>query len=88
MCTITAAPTQPTRPAVAPMKSVPKDLLDAVGNLLDDPVYSDVEFVLPSRCSSLSKPKTRTIWAARRILKRAEYFQASESSRCFCMTEV
>ena len=62
------------------MKSVPKDLLDAVGNLLDDPIYSDVEFVLPSRSFDGSKPKPRTIWAARRLLKRAEYFEASEPS--------
>ncbi|KIJ45648.1 hypothetical protein M422DRAFT_59802 [Sphaerobolus stellatus SS14] len=73
ICTIAASPTPPTRPAAGPMKSVPKDLLDAVGNLLDDPIYSDVEFVLPSRNS---KTKPRSIFAARRILRRAEYFQA------------
>ncbi|KAF8584490.1 hypothetical protein K439DRAFT_1346016, partial [Ramaria rubella] len=75
ICTITASPAPPSPVPSAPMKSVPKDLLDAVGDLLDDPVYSDVEFVLPSRHSSATKPKTRTIWAARRLLKRAEYFQ-------------
>lgn len=67
------------------MKSVPKDLLDAVGNLLDDPLYSDVEFILPSRLSGTSKPKTRTIWAARRLLKRAEYFEASELHSWFSL---
>lgn len=78
ICTITASPTPPTPVPAAPVKSVPKDLLDAVGNLLDDPLYSDVEFILPSRPSGGSKPRTRTIWAARRLLKRAEYFEASE----------
>ncbi|KAF8527990.1 hypothetical protein BU17DRAFT_73654 [Hysterangium stoloniferum] len=77
ICTITASPTPPAPIWSEPMKSVPKDLLDAVGNLLDDPVYSDVEFVLPSRNPSLSKPKIKTIWAARRLLKRANYFQNS-----------
>ncbi|KAF8496671.1 hypothetical protein JB92DRAFT_3125987 [Gautieria morchelliformis] len=76
ICTITASPTSPTPVPTAPMKSVPKDLLDAVGNLLDDPVYSDVEFILPGRPSGTSTVKTRTIWAARRLLKRADYFKA------------
>jgi hypothetical protein len=78
ICTIAASPTPPVPIPSEPMKSVPKDLLDAVGNLLDDPVYSDVEFILPSRYSSLSKPKARTIWAARRLLKRADYFKNSK----------
>ncbi|OBZ68962.1 hypothetical protein A0H81_11068 [Grifola frondosa] len=37
--------------------------------LLDDAIYSDVEFVIPRRCGS---PKR--IYAARRLLRRVEYF--------------
>ncbi|EJC97944.1 uncharacterized protein FOMMEDRAFT_114721 [Fomitiporia mediterranea MF3/22] len=73
-CTISSAPTIPSLPSPVPHRSVPKDLLDAIGSLLDDPAYSDVEFVVPNRLSRGRKP--RSIFAARSILRRAEYFES------------
>jgi hypothetical protein len=54
--------------------------MDAVGGLLDDPFYSDVEFLLPRRHKAKdSKNRTpRRIWAAKKLLKRVEYFDTSE----------
>ncbi|KAG1765297.1 hypothetical protein EV702DRAFT_1051054 [Suillus placidus] len=37
----------PCQPSSAPAQLVPKDYLERVGSLLDDPLYSDVEFILP-----------------------------------------
>jgi hypothetical protein len=65
-----------------PRQSVPKTLLDTVGALLDDPLYSDVEFIVPRRGQSLRS--ARRIWASRRLLKRAEYFDISKKTfDCF-----
>lgn len=47
--------------------------------LLDDPLYSDVQFVIPRRGQSGSIG--RTIWASKRILQRADYFQTSRGFR-------
>lgn len=58
-----------------PRQSVPKSLLDTVGALLDDKAYSDVEFVIPRRGQPMEN--ARRIWASRRMLKRAEYFDTS-----------
>jgi hypothetical protein len=74
ICTITSSPQPPIQPPTAPAQLVPKDFLERVGTLLDDPLYSDVEFVLPRR----SRPgEKRTIYANRKILERADYFQTS-----------
>ena len=56
------------------MQLVPKDFLERVGALLDDPLYSDVEFVLPKKRRSR---EARRIYANRKILERADYFQSS-----------
>ena len=84
-CTINSSPSLPVPPPDVPRQTVPRDLLDAVGGLLDDPVYSDVEFVLPRskivRENGVTKRKHqngRRIFAARKILMRAEYFAASK----------
>ncbi|PPR05354.1 hypothetical protein CVT24_007968 [Panaeolus cyanescens] len=77
VCTITAAPTVPT-PFTIPKQPVPRVLLDTIGSLLDDPLYSDVKFVLPRPGQSLKE--ARTIWASRKVLERAEYFQSMFSS--------
>ncbi|KAG8896097.1 hypothetical protein FRC01_012010, partial [Tulasnella sp. 417] len=75
VCTITSSPVTPVPPPTAARQYVPKGLMDAVGSMLDDPLYSDVEFVLPSR-KRLGKPKK--IYANKKILSRAEYFDTSE----------
>lgn len=77
ICTITSSPTVPAQPPSAPVQLVPKDFLERVGSLLDDPLYSDVEFVLPCRGRSKS---FRCIYANRKILQRADYFQTMFSS--------
>lgn len=84
-CTINSTPSPPVPPLKVPYQTVPRDLLDVVGALMDDPVYSDVEFVLPkSRCANEDVKgkqtirRGRRIFAARKILMRAEYFAASE----------
>ncbi|TDL22102.1 hypothetical protein BD410DRAFT_748785 [Rickenella mellea] len=76
-CSIASSPSPPAVPPPIPRQPVPKDLLDAVGALLDDPAYSDVEFVLPKRGRQSERPRgTRSIFAARRLLRRADYFQS------------
>ena len=66
-------------------------MLDVVGSLLDDPTYSDIEFVFPdktrstrddrgTRRSSRKKRPSKRIWACKKILTRADYFEASEKS--------
>ncbi|OAX42125.1 hypothetical protein K503DRAFT_683973 [Rhizopogon vinicolor AM-OR11-026] len=77
ICTITSSPTTPVHPPSTPTQLVPKDFLERVGSLLDDPLYSDVEFVLP--CRGRSKG-FRRIYANRKILQRADYFQTMFSS--------
>ncbi|KAI0771134.1 hypothetical protein BD413DRAFT_551227 [Trametes elegans] len=75
ICSITAAPALPAPVPAIPRHPVPKDLLDTVGSLLDDPVYSDIEFVLPQ-----AGAEPRKIYAARRLLRRVEYFDDMFSS--------
>ncbi|KAG1715720.1 hypothetical protein ID866_1436 [Astraeus odoratus] len=76
ICTITSSPQAPVPPPVSPMQFVPKDFLERVGALLDDPLYSDVEFVLPKK--GMSKGN-RTIYANRKILElfRSGFAEAS-----------
>ncbi|THH01889.1 hypothetical protein EW145_g6837, partial [Phellinidium pouzarii] len=72
-CIISSSPAVPSVPSLVPHCSVPRELLDVVGSLLDDPVYSDIVFVLPIRASNGGM---RNIYAARSILKRVEYFKS------------
>lgn len=73
-CTITSTPGPPTSSPTTPKSLVPKDLLESVGQLLDDPIYSDIEFVLPSRNPRVPTP--RRIYASKRLLSRADYFDS------------
>ena len=75
ICTITTEPASPQPPSI-PRMSVPKGLLDAFGSMLDDHMYSDIEFVLPRRGGGLRN--ARKIYAAKKILRRADYFDSSE----------
>ncbi|KAG9040246.1 hypothetical protein FRB95_000175 [Tulasnella sp. JGI-2019a] len=78
VCTITSSPVSPTPPSIIPKVHVPKSLVDSIGSLLDDPSYSDVEFVLPSR---LKRGATKRIYANKRLLSRgAEYFDTMFNS--------
>ncbi|TFY81133.1 hypothetical protein EWM64_g2869 [Hericium alpestre] len=63
---------------VIPRLTVPKDLLDSVGSLLDDPLYSDVEFELPRRHGGLGN--ARKIYASKKLLSRADYFDTMFNS--------
>ncbi|EIM86087.1 uncharacterized protein STEHIDRAFT_147607 [Stereum hirsutum FP-91666 SS1] len=73
VCTITTEPASP-QPSSIPRMSVPKELLDAFGSMLDDPMYSDIEFVLPRRGGGMRSP--RKIYAAKKLLCRADYFES------------
>ncbi|KAF8798781.1 hypothetical protein BYT27DRAFT_7202475 [Phlegmacium glaucopus] len=77
ICTITSSPAKPSSSS-QPRQPVPKSLLDTVGSLLDDPLYSDVCFAIPGR--NQSTHSGRTIWASKRLLQRAEYFRTMFSS--------
>ncbi|KAI0338892.1 hypothetical protein BDW22DRAFT_1336950 [Trametopsis cervina] len=70
-CTITSSFEPPVPLPTVAKQSVPRGLLDAMGDLLDDPDYSDVAFVIPRRRGN---GRARTIYAARKLLKRVEYF--------------
>ncbi|KAM5538632.1 hypothetical protein V8D89_007661 [Ganoderma adspersum] len=72
ICTITSSLANPAPVPSIPRYPVPRDLLDSMGGMLDDPLYSDVEFVLPQR----GKGPPRRIYAARRLLQRVDYFYA------------
>ncbi|KXN88178.1 hypothetical protein AN958_07637 [Leucoagaricus sp. SymC.cos] len=73
VCTITSSPSPMSLLPPAPSLSIPKALVDTVGSLLDDPRYSDVEFVI---CRRNENPrKARRIWASRKLLQRAEHFE-------------
>ncbi|KAF8895441.1 hypothetical protein BD779DRAFT_1499579 [Infundibulicybe gibba] len=77
-CTITASPAPPPPLPSSPRHAVPKELLNTFGSLLDDPIYSDVEFVIPKHAQGLKH--ARRIFASRKILKRAEYFESMFNS--------
>jgi hypothetical protein len=85
ICNINSSPSPPVQPPVFPRQTVPKGLLDTVGALLDDPLYSDVEFIIPRRGQNMNF--ARRIWASRRLLKRAEYFETSEYGSYICMLQ-
>ena len=74
-CTITSSPAKPS--SLQPRQPVPKSLLDTVGSLLDDPLYSDVCFTICGRDKSI---QSRKIWASKRLLQRAEYFRTRRAA--------
>lgn len=49
ICNITLSPSAPSPAPTVPLKVVRQELMDAVGGMLDDPVYSDVAFIQPER---------------------------------------
>ena len=57
ICNIASSPVIPVPPSPIPRQPVPKVLLETLGSLLDDPLYSDVEFVFPRRGRSAKNPK-------------------------------
>ncbi|KAF8608499.1 hypothetical protein BDV93DRAFT_200841 [Ceratobasidium sp. AG-I] len=76
VCQITDSPAPPT--STVNRQSVPRGLLGSIGSLLDDPCYSDIEFVLPARRRG---GKAKRIYASKKLLVgRAEYFQTMFSS--------
>ena len=77
VCTITSSPSPPAPVSTIPRRLVPRSLVDAIGKTLDDPLYSDVEFVMPASAAS-KRRKTRRIYANKTILSRAEYFETSK----------
>jgi len=75
LCEISCSATPPPPTPQVPVQTVPRSLMMSIGNLLNNPVYSDVEFVFPSR--SRRKPTTR-IYAMKALLTRADYFSSRE----------
>lgn len=75
VCTITSTSSPTTLLPSGSNLSVPKTLIDTVGSLLDDPLYSDVEFVIMRH--TRNSQNARRIWASRKILQRAEHFNDS-----------
>ncbi|KAG6850067.1 hypothetical protein H0H93_001617 [Arthromyces matolae] len=73
-CTITSSPAPPNPPPAHRIQTVPKRLLETVGDLLDDPLYSDVEFVIPGRRGDVKS--ARKILASKALLRRADYFES------------
>ncbi|KAI0700040.1 hypothetical protein C8T65DRAFT_658475 [Cerioporus squamosus] len=69
VCTITTAFVPATSAPAIPRYLIPKDLLDSMGSLLDDPMYSDIEFVLPRRGR-----EPRRIYASKKLLRRIDYY--------------
>jgi len=78
VCTIHPSPTTLKPQVWTPRQLIPKTLLDTVGSLLDDPSYSDVEFVIAKRRHNHSN--IRTIYACKKMLRRADYFETSIST--------
>ena len=85
LCTITSSPTIPVAPSRVKKRPVPTAMLDVLGDLLDDPNYSDIEFVFPSKRgrSGNKRREGRHIWANKKLLCRADYFDSSEF-RSYC----
>ncbi|KAG6878495.1 hypothetical protein C0993_005424 [Termitomyces sp. T159_Od127] len=74
LCNITSSPIPPPHPPAYRIQTVAKSLLETVGALLDDPLYSDVEFVIPGRRGDMKA--ARRILASRTLLRRADYFES------------
>lgn len=81
-CSITSSPSPLSIHSPGHTLSVPKLLIDTVGSLLDDPRYSDVEFVILRR--NQDPKKARRIWASRKLLQRAEHFDDSTRNHPWC----
>ncbi|CED83348.1 TRAF-like [Phaffia rhodozyma] len=80
-CSISTVPAPPKPPSTIPKRNVPQSLLLSVGRMLNDPIYSDVEFILPSRDRySGLKEKRKVIYANRTLLNRSDYFETMLSS--------
>ncbi|BEI90280.1 uncharacterized protein CcaverHIS019_0303500 [Cutaneotrichosporon cavernicola] len=68
-----------TYAAGGPMRVVPRDLISSVGEMLDDPLYSDIEFVIPAPKGTAAGGKRaspRKIYANKKLLNRCDYFDA------------
>ncbi|GMK56447.1 hypothetical protein CspeluHIS016_0302870 [Cutaneotrichosporon spelunceum] len=68
-----------TYAAGGPKRVVPRDLISSVGEMLDDPLYSDIEFVIPAPKGTAPGGKRaapRKIYAIKKLLNRCEYFDA------------
>ncbi|KAL1950799.1 hypothetical protein VTO73DRAFT_5923 [Trametes versicolor] len=76
ICAITVSAAPPAPIPTIPPYTVPMNLLDTMGSLMDDPIYSDVEFIIPQR----GRGESRKIYAARRMLQRIEHFNDMFSS--------
>lgn len=78
VCTITSSPTVPIAPSRIRKRMAPTAMLDVVGELLDDPTYSDIEFVFPSKRGRTGRRREgKRIWANKKLLSRADYFDSS-----------
>jgi len=81
LCTITSSPTIPVAPSRVKKRPVPTAMLDILGDLLDDPNYSDIEFIFPpkrGRSGNGRRGERQRIWANKKLLCRADYFDSSE----------
>ncbi|CAK9783435.1 hypothetical protein CC85DRAFT_282171 [Cutaneotrichosporon oleaginosum] len=68
-----------TYAAGGPKRVVPRDLISCVGDMLDDPLYSDVEFIIPAPKGTAPDGKRappRKIYASKKMLARCDYFEA------------
>ncbi|KAH6912805.1 hypothetical protein BKA70DRAFT_1397844 [Coprinopsis sp. MPI-PUGE-AT-0042] len=72
VCTVVSEPRPLVPPPTHPYLPAPKPLLDMMGSLLDDPTYSDIEFVFPR---GRGLPDAKRLYASKKILSRTEYFQ-------------
>lgn len=82
-CTITSSPSVPVNPSKIRKRAVPLAMLDVVGSLLDDPTYSDIEFVFPNKRvadSRAGRNECQRIWACKKLLNRADYFNSMFNS--------
>jgi hypothetical protein len=75
-CTVTSCGAPPAPPPAVVKQTVPRDLLNSIASLLDDPLYSDVEFIFPRSFDGAASP--RRVYAASKLLKRCDYFDSSE----------
>ncbi|TFK27990.1 hypothetical protein FA15DRAFT_701372 [Coprinopsis marcescibilis] len=77
ICNVMSSPRKPPPPPIYPHLPTSIALLDTIGSLLDDPLYSDVQFVFP-RGQKSNNP--RRIFASKKMLARVEYFSTMFAS--------